>query len=451
MNVHKRQLKVGVIGKDGRTSAIIRLLESSQRVATPVVVLSTGKGSSLERVVEEARAGALVHQPDFVVIGPEEPLASGVVDVLQNDLGIPCVGPTAKLAKLESSKAFTRQLLSKHKIPGNPKHKIFTSSDGIESYLRDLGEFVIKPDGLTGGKGVKVSGEHLTSAHQALDYCKELFDSGHSRVIVEEKLDGEEFSLQSFCDGSSVKHMVVVQDHKRAFDGDTGPNTGGMGSYTCTNHLLPFITKRMLEEAKEINRLVPPALLRETGDRYKGILFGGFMATRNGVKLLEYNARFGDPEALNVLSLLETDLCEIFLAIIEGRLDTVPVTFKRKATVCKYIVPTGYPTDPIPNGRLEAIPCESDNLKVYRAAVDQSSTGLVMTGSRAMAVVGIGEDLNEANRVAEAAAKSVEGPVFYRKDIGTSTLIERRVQHMKSVLSVGRPSPSRAAAGAGTV
>jgi phosphoribosylamine--glycine ligase len=439
MSARPSKLKVGVIGKDGRTSAITQLLESSPRVDGRVILLSSGKGPS---AVEEAVRAARQHRPDFVVIGPEEPLAFGVVDELQSKLGVPCVGPTKSLARLESSKTFTRQLLSKYGIAGNPEHRIFTAIDDIEPYLHQLGEFVIKPDGLTGGKGVKVSGDHLQSVSDGIEYCREIFQAKHHRIVVEEKLEGEEFSLQSFCDGSHVADMVVVQDHKRAYEGDTGPNTGGMGSYTCADHLLPFINSHVLDAASTINAQIAHALLLETGEKYKGILFGGFMTTRNGVKLLEYNARFGDPEALNVLSLLETDLCEIFEAIIDERLDRVPVVFKHQATVCRYIVPNGYPMNPISGEKLENIPLSSDNLRVYDASVDRRPDGVWMTGSRAVAVVGIGKDLDEANSIAEAAAASVKGPAFYRKDIGTRELVERRVKHMRDVMTRDAESPS---------
>jgi phosphoribosylamine--glycine ligase len=424
------KLKVGVIGRDGRTSAIKSALESSPRVGS-VVELSTGKGPS---AVDDALNAARRERPQFVVIGPEEPLADAVVDKLRDHLGIPCIGPTKKLAQIESSKSFTRQLVSKYAIEGNPDYRIFNSIEGVEEYLYHLREFVIKPDGLTGGKGVRVSGDHLRSVREGVDYCRELLREQGGKVVIEEKLDGEEFSLQSFCDGTDVQHMVVVQDHKRAHDGDTGPNTGGMGSYTCADHLLPFIDSKVLETAGAINKKIVKALLSETGEKYKGILFGGFMATRDGVRLLEYNARFGDPEALNVLSLLETDLCEIFEAIIDERLDEVPVVFKNLATVCRYVVPNGYPTNPVPGGKLENIPNNSENLKVYFASVNQRPDGVWMTGSRAVAVVGIGKDLDEANAIAEAAAASIRGPVFYRKDIGTRELVNRRVTHMRDVM-----------------
>ena len=421
--------RIGIIGKDGRTSAIRQRLEASPRV-DEVIVLSAGRGrAGVEQAIEAAR----LQRPDMVVVSPEEPLALGVVDAIQGELGIPCIGPTRSLARLESSKAFTRRLLATHGIAGNPRHRIFRTLDGIEPYLVELGEYVVKPDGLTGGKGVKVSGEHLRSLAEGLDYCREVLAHDHACVVVEERLEGEEFSLQSFCDGTHVADMVVVQDHKRAHDGDTGPNTGGMGSYTCADHLLPFIDARTLGDASAINARIAGALLRETGERYRGILFGGFMATADGVRLLEYNARFGDPESLNVLSLLETDLFEVFEAMVEERLDRVPLRFKRQASVCRYLVPNGYPVNPVP-GMLNNVPHATERLRVFTAAVeDRGTEGLWMTGSRALALVGLGDTLEEANRVADTAAASVQGPAFYRRDIGAQALIDRRIAHMRAL------------------
>jgi phosphoribosylamine--glycine ligase len=307
-------LIVGIIGKDGRTSAIKQYLRYSDRVSA-VVSLSSGKEGSREHLLRAVSSAVEKYHPDFVVIGPEEPLAHGVVDHLSSKHQVPCIGPTERLAKLESSKAFTRDLITRHQIPGNPRHRIFDSIDGIGEFLYELGEFVVKPDGLTGGKGVKVSGDHLHSVVDALEYCDELFSVPNTKVVIEEKLDGEEFSLQSFCDGSHLLHMPIVQDHKRAYDGDTGPNTGGMGSYSCADHSLPFLDADAVARAQDINTLVANALYKDTREKYKGVLFGGFMLTKDGVRLLEYNARFGDPEALNVLSLLEPrssllDICE---------------------------------------------------------------------------------------------------------------------------------------------
>jgi len=427
-------MKPAVVGKDGRTSALVAAFRKSPRVKGEVPCLSTGKKSGGD-FVEEVLAAAREHRPDFVFIGPEGPLAMGVVDALQTRLGIPCVGPTRKLAQLESSKAFTRELLRRHNIPGNPEYRVFRSREGIEEYCKELGAFVVKPDGLTGGKGVKVSGTHLQSARAGAEYAEELFLARHPAVVIEERLDGEEFSLQSFCDGSSVADMVVVQDHKRAYDGDLGPNTGGMGSYSCPDHRLPFLTEEHRQAASAITEAVAAAVAEDTGEKYKGILYGGFMLTRQGVRLLEYNARFGDPEALNVLSLLRTDLVDICEAIIRGTLGTLTVEFAPLATVCKYVVPEGYPDHPVTNERisLSRVPKESERLKYYFAAVDERSGDLYLTGSRAIGFVGIGGTLDEAESIAEEAATAVDGPVYHRKDIGTRALIQQRCEHVRRI------------------
>lgn len=437
--MRKQDIKVGVIGKDGRTSAIEWCLRSSPRIAE-VRILSHWKNEKQEDAARHVVERALGEKVDFVVIGPEEPLAAGIVDQLQA-VGIPCIGPTKALAKLESSKAFTRRLVSEHNIPGNPEYRIFSRSDSlaeIEAYIYQLGEYVVKPDGLTGGKGVKVSNSHLFSIRDALDYCVELFDQHPDHpVVIEEKLDGEEFSLQSFCDGTTIRDMVVVQDHKRAYDNDAGPNTGGMGSYSCADHSLPFLRQEHLAMAHEINRMVARALcFPEGGQKYKGILYGGFMVTKKGIRLLEYNARFGDPEALNVLSLLKTDLVDIFEAIIEERLNDLTVDFEKLASVCKYVVPDGYPDNPVRNEPIEIpdVPHGSKNLRRFDAAVERRSDGKwYMTGSRAVAFVGLGKDLKEAQSIAEEAASSVKGKVYHRRDIGTDGLIQHRVEHVSAL------------------
>jgi phosphoribosylamine---glycine ligase len=436
------KMKAAVIGKDGRTTAIVRSLEKSARIDGPVSTLFAGTigktPKSLEKAQAELRKKAKEVQPDFVVIGPEEPLALGFVDLLRDEFGIPCVGPTKRLAQLEASKAWTRQLLQKHGIPGNPSFRVFTEMKEIAPYLETLGHFVIKPDGLTGGKGVKVSDVHLFSVREATDYCEELFRAGQPSVVIEERLDGEEFSLQSFSDGTVVKHMPIVQDHKRVGIGDTGPNTGGMGSYSCPDGSLPFLSAADLEMASSINSAVVRALKEETGELYKGILYGGFIATRDGIRLIEYNVRFGDPEALNVLSLLETDFADVCEAIIKGTLASAKTAFAARATVCKYVVPQNYPENPVKGVKVDLrdLPAESERLKIFRAAIDESNC---LTGSRAIAFVGIADHLEGAERIAEEAAMAVHGPVYHRADIGTRELIESKLDHMRRLRS-DRPS-----------
>lgn len=441
-----------LIGKSGRVDCIAEALKRSSRLDR-LYILSEVKNPGLSKKgevekgstedVELVEALACRVKPDFAFIGPEEPLECGVVDALQR-LGIPCVGPTKPLAQLESSKSFARELLSKYGIPGNVEYRVFRNLDGLEFHLREIGEFVVKPDGLTGGKGVKIYGEHLHSVEEAVEYCISLFDVGHRAVMIEEKVEGEEFSLQSFCDGQHVVDTVVVQDHKRAFDGDTGPNTGGMGSYSCEDHRLPFLSKEDIQGASEINSAVAQALVAELGAEYKGILYGGFIVTKDGLRLLEYNARFGDPEVMNVLPLLKTDFIDICEAVINGTLDKIPVEFERKATVCKYVVPRGYPTNPERGARfaVESLPEPSDQLRMYYAAVDETSDGLCLTGSRAIAFVGVGDNLKEAEQIAEDAVSKVRGLVRHRKDIGTAGLIQKRLEHMKRIMEEKEFPPS---------
>ena len=288
---------------------------------------------------------------------------------------------------------------------------------------------MVKADGLMGGKGVKVSGTHLGSVEEGLAYARECLEAA-GRVVIEEKLVGEEFSLMSFVDGAHVVDMPTVQDHKRAFDGDLGPNTGGMGTYSDADHSLPFLTPEDLKAAHEITVQVAAALQKEVGKTYKGIMYGGFMAVRDGIRLIEYNARFGDPEALNVLSLFKGDFITLCEGIISGNLDKVSFEFERKATVVKYVVPEGYPDAP-KKGEKISVSEVPKGVKMYYGSVDAREDGLYLSGSRAIGFVGMGESLAEAEQAAERAIATVKGPVFHRKDIGTSALIQKRVDHMK--------------------
>lgn len=371
---------------------------------------------------------------EIALIGPETPLAAGVVDELEK-AGVKCVGPTKKMAQLETSKSFARQLLKKYGIDGNPEFKIFTKESAeLPQWLEKLREYVVKPDGLTGGKGVKVSGEHLSSNDEALDYCNEILES-HNAVIVEEKLEGEEFSLQTLTDGNGgFLHFPPVQDHKRAHDGDVGSNTGGMGSYSDANLLLPFLTSEDVEAAKNITEKVAEAIKKELGVAYKGVMYGGFMKTAAGIKLLEYNARFGDPETMNVIPLLKTNFVEICKAVVEGRLAKLKVEFEKKATVCKYAVPEGYPDGP-KTGKIDVPSVEKDYIKslVYYAAVEEKEDGVYTTKSRSVAFVGIADTIAAAEKIAEEAAAMVKGAVYHRKDIGTYELVQKRVEHIKAI------------------
>jgi phosphoribosylamine--glycine ligase len=372
---------------------------------------------------------------ELAVIGPEDPLNNGVVDAL-SQIGIPAVGPTKSLARLETSKSFTRNLVSKYNIPGNPQFKVFKAIDGVEAFLNELEGIVIKPDGLTGGKGVLVQGDHFATKGEALNLCKQILAESSS-LIVEEKFDGEEFSLQCLCDGKTVVATPLVQDHKRRFEGDKGPNTGGMGSYSLPDHSMPFLKPKDLQEGLDITRQVAAAILKETGSPYKGVMYGGFIATKDGVKLLEYNARFGDPEAMNILPLLKTDFVEICRHIVAGTLDKLKIEFEQKATVCKYVVPKGYglPADH-PDAASSRAKIEVGNVgkaRLYYSSVDKKEDGLYLSSSRAIGIVGIADTLEEARKIAEEGVKAVSGPVAYRTDIGTDVLIQKRIDHMKKI------------------
>ena len=387
-----------------------------------------GKVTDVPSVVEFAKK----IQPDAVFPGPEAPLAAGVADAMA-EIGIPTIGPKQTGARLESSKSFARDLLQKYNIPGNPKFKVFQSSDGLASYLGDTlsGEFVVKADGLQGGKGVKVSGEHLMSVDEGVTYAEACLKAD-GRVVVEEKFVGEEFSLMSFTDGETVLDMIPVQDHKRAYNGDCGPNTGGMGSYSDANHLLPFLTQHDLDEAHAITEAVAKALVTETGTRFQGILYGGFIATKTGVGLIEYNVRFGDPEAMNALSLLQTNFLDISMAIASGELRGMSLSFEKKASVCKYLVPEGYPDKPVKNVKI-TIGDIPKTVHLHYASVDQREDGLYLGGSRAIALTGIGDSLSEAEQQVEQTIPQIQGPLFHRSDIGTPELIAKRVERMKKL------------------
>ncbi len=435
-------MNILLIGSGAREHAIARAIKKSKHpnnlfcfgssrnpgILEAAKDYTVGKLTDVSSIANFAREKNI----DWSIIGPEAPLEVGVVDEL-NKIGISSVGPTKQLAQLETSKSFTRNLLTEFGIPGCPKFRYFQNLDGVKEFLAELGElYVIKADGLMGGKGVKVAGDHLHNHEEALIYCSELVNKG-SAFVIEEKLIGQEFSLMSFCDGEHLTHMPAVQDHKRAFVGDTGPNTGGMGSYSDSDHKLPFLTDQDIKQAHEINSAVARALFGKFSQGYKGILYGGFMITKNGVKLIEYNARFGDPECENVLSILKTDFVEICQAIINGSLNKINVEFEEKATVCKYAVPNGYPDNPVKNERIDVSAVQDKN-SLYYAAVDARKDGLYETGSRTIAVVGVGDTISDAERIAEEEINKIKGPLFHREDIGTSELLQKKVNMMKKIL-----------------
>ena len=434
-------MNILIVGSGAREHAIAKALHKSPKQKS-LYCVATNTNPGLQELCFDLRIAnindnktislyAKENNIGLAIIGPENPLANGLTDALI-DVGIQVVGPTKNLSKIESSKSFARNLLVEYEIAACPKYKIFNSMKGVQKFLDQLGDdFVIKYDGLAGGKGVKVSGDHLSSHKDALEYCEQLIEKG-GPFVVEEKLIGEEFSLMSFSDGNSLKHMPAIQDHKRAGEGDVGPNTGGMGTYSDVDHSLPFLKNNEIEEAQKINNLTASALKDKYGYGYKGVLYGGFIATSNGVKLIEYNARFGDPEAMNVLSLLDTDFIDLCLAITNGTLKNVDVNFLNMASVCKYAVPKGYPNNPIKDEEINTEQINNANGLFY-ASVNKNENKIMLAGSRAVAVVAVADSISKAEAEAEKEILRIKGPLFHRKDIGRSFLVEQKVEHMKGL------------------
>ena len=427
-------MKILVVGGGGREHAIASALARNSDIEIFSVMGKRNYGiariardfricreTDVSRIVSYARETGV----DYAFIGPEAPLEAGIVDQLEA-IDIACVGPTRAAARIETDKAFCRDLMQLHSIDGCPKFRIFHEPAEAVSFINDHEEdLAIKPIGLTGGKGVRIMGEQVDRSG-AIAYVKSLTGG----VVLEERLIGEEFTLQAFVDGNHLIPMPLVQDHKRAFDGDLGPNTGGMGSYSMPDHMLPFVTDTDYTKALAIMKATIQALER-TGHPYKGILYGQFMNTARGPKVIEFNARFGDPEAMNVLSLLCSDLSEIVTRITDGTLSAAKVSFAQKATVCKYIVPGGYPDSPA-SGDTVTIPPQSGALLYYANVEEQEGTFTTLS-SRTLAFVGVAPTLEEAERIAERSASSVRGRVRYRRDIGTRALLEKRIAHMKEL------------------
>ena len=331
----------------------------------------------------------------MAVIGPEVYLKNGIVNLLEEN-NIKCIGPKKELAKLETSKIFLRyrMLYDWGLADYLPYFETFTipkkddfryphafadsfnlltlNKSSISEIVSKLdNKYVIKADGLKSGKGVKVSGDHLHTLEDAYNYCLKLKES-RDEFLIEEKLEGNEFSLMSFCDGKTLKSMPVIQDYKRAYNGDKGPNTGGMGSISHSNHRLAFLTSEDIEKAHLVNEKIIHSIQDETRDKYKGIIYGSFMKTFSGeIKVIEYNCRFGDPECINVLELLKTNFLSVLEAIIDGKLDELDIEYEKTCTVCRYLVPDGYPNNPVQNEEIHL--GDVDESKIIYSSVFQKN------------------------------------------------------------------------------
>ena len=440
-------MKLLVVGGGSREHAICDAIYRSENAELYSVMKNLNPGiqlmakdylqekeTNIEKVVEYAKQ----KQIDIAIIGPEAPLEVGIVNELEKN-GIKTCSPTREAARIETDKGWMRNLLKKHNIPGQLKCETFTDVKKARNFIENLNaDVAIKPIGLTGGKGVRVAGDHFNGIEEATEYVKEVIENkigGQSKVLIEEKAIGEEYTLQAFSDGNSILPLHAVQDHKRLLPGDEGPNTGGMGSYSCYDGLLPFISKTEYEEGAVILQRIIEALKQENC-KYIGPIYGQFMLTPIGLKIIEINARFGDPEAMNVLPLMETDFVEICQAMIDGNLSSKKLQLKKKSTVCKYVVPEGYGIKSMIGEKILVDEKAINNIgsKLFYASVNKENNYVSTTSSRSLAVVGIEDKLSEAENICEQALKHVKGDhIFIRHDIGTPELVEKRIQHMKEL------------------
>ncbi len=437
-------MKILVVGSGAREHAIAKTLSKNAEVYTYM----GRKNPGLARISKEYVVGnesdfdeiidfAKTNKIDLAFIGPEAPLEKGIVNVL-NDEGIKCVGPRKDPAQIETNKAFMRQLFEDYNIPGSIKYGTFYDLDEAKAFIDDFDdEVVVKPIGLTGGKGVKIVGDQLKDNEEAKEYVEQIFSEkmgGFEGVVIEELLKGEEFTIQAFVDGEHLIPMPAVQDHPHAFEQNKGPITGGMGSYSDTNRKLPFLGKNDYNKAVKIMKQTIDAIKEET-EPYKGILYGQFMLCKTGPKVIEYNARFGDPEAMNVLSLLDSNLVKISEEIANGNLNTA--IFKSKPSVCKYVVPTNYP-DTKANDTIVEVDedkIEENDTTVFYAAVYEDDNGdIKLTSSRALGVVAVRDTIEEAEKACEESInKYISGDVYHRSDVATKETIDQKVDHMKEV------------------
>jgi len=414
-------MKVLVVGHGAREHAIAKkLAQEDLELVVAMSRLNPGIAALSERVdvfdINDPAEYERFRDVDLAFVGPEAPLAMGVSDRLW-ELGVPVVGARKALARLEWSKAYTRQVIQEHGISGNPEFAICRSAEEVDAFLKDHEEVAVKPDVLTGGKGVRVTGDHLNSVEETRGYALGRVKQD-GLVVIEEKLKGREFTLQAFTDGKRVEVMPLVRDFKRAYDGDKGPNTGSMGSFSCPDHGMPDLPLEAVEKGIEIMGRTVEALSGSVG-LYQGVLYGGFMNTERGVYLIEYNARFGDPEAINVLALLETPLSEVGYGIVEGRLPEA--RFAEEATVCVYLTPEGYPVNPLRDQPIEV--GETRHSEIYYASVYDDNGVVKTTGSRSIALLGRGGTVSEAREKVYSDVGNIKGRLHYRTDIAAPTYL----------------------------
>ncbi|ALS29999.1 phosphoribosylamine--glycine ligase [Paenibacillus sp. 32O-W] len=420
-------MRVMVIGGGGREHAIVWALKKSDKVKEIYCAPGNAGIASLAECVpigvdrfDELIRFAKEIPIDLVVVGPDDPLADGIVDAFEAE-NIPIYGPRRNAAEIEGSKIFMKHLLKKYGIP-TAQYETFTDYEQALAYLRgQSAPIVIKADGLAAGKGVTVA-KTMEEAEKALHdmMVAKVFGESGNRVVIEEFLEGQEMSILSFVDGEIVRPMPAAQDHKPVFDGDKGPNTGGMGTYSP----LPHIPQSIVDEAVE--RIIKPtakALVSE-GRPFRGVLFAGLMITKDGPKTIEFNARMGDPEAQVVLPRLETDLVDIILASLNGRLGELDIRWSGEAAVCVILASEGYPGS-YPKGReIEGLAdAEAQGALIFHAGTASRDGAIVTNGGRVLGVVGRGRGIAEARSRAYEAADAIrfEGK-HYRTDIAAKAL-----------------------------
>ena len=417
-------MNILVLGGGGREHAIAWALAKSPRTDSLYVAPGNGGTDGIAQNVpdlnpEDGQAVlAFVRENaiDFVVIGPEAPLVAGVADVLRA-AGVPTFGPDAQGAQLEGSKTFSKKFMDANDIP-TARYASFTDLEPALAYVRELGApIVVKADGLALGKGVIVAqtvAEAQEAARSMMDGRK--FGQAGARVVIEECMTGPEVTVLAFCDGEHLVPMPSSQDHKRAFDGNQGPNTGGMGAISPSPNYTPEVARRCMEEIF----LPTVAALKAEGRPFQGVLYFGLMLTSGGPKVVEYNARFGDPECQAVLSLLETDLLDIFLACRNGTLDRLNIRWKDGAACCLVLASGGYPGSYAKGLPITGLEDAGQQAVVFHAGTKLGDDGTVFTnGGRVLGVTAAGADLNAAIDGAYAAVGHIHfQDMHFRTDIG---------------------------------
>ncbi len=418
-------MNVLVIGGGGREHAIVKKLSESREIGALYCAPGNG-GIAQNAVCVDIKATdihgvvdfAIENKINLVVVAPDDPLAMGMVDQLQMH-GIKAFGPTKAAAEIESSKAFAKNLMRKYNIP-TADYAVFEDYEAAKAYIEThSAPMVVKADGLALGKGVLI----CETQEQALDAAKSMlresrFGKSGSRIVIEEFMRGPEVSVLAFCDGKTVVPMVSAQDHKRAFDGDRGLNTGGMGTFSPSRVYTPQLAAQCMDTI-----FIPTVeAMRQEGRPFKGVLYFGLMLTEDGPKVLEYNARFGDPETQVVLPRLKSDLLEIFLACIDGTLDQTEVLWYDNAAVCVVMASGGYPEKyqtGYPIGGLNAF-TGSEDVFVYHAGTKKAEDGTLHTaGGRVLGVTAVAKNLDCAIEKAYAAVSLISfQDAHYRRDIG---------------------------------